>query len=245
MDLLQGLLSKLQSEGKPIPGYLSPASMGGLLPNPPPVPFSADERVSPVSLLPPEKFNHAVLEGDPQDRPAYIMSRVEKYAPSSKYKNAQQIFKGTIARETGNTFDPAQKQIGGLAKGLIQMEPGSFQHKVGNKTYSNRVKKPGRNAKYVKGMHDFYTEWLSSNKMMDNGENQIRFLMESLESKGKSTGYKVGNEEKILKALKGGNIEDGMAMFTKYAIRPSWANKKSISYIKKQPQFRKTMELSK
>ena len=43
MDLLQGLLSRFKGQGEPIPEYLYPASMGGLLPNPPPVPFSADE----------------------------------------------------------------------------------------------------------------------------------------------------------------------------------------------------------
>jgi hypothetical protein len=35
-NLLQGLLSKFKDQGKPIPGFLSPASMGGLMPNPPP-----------------------------------------------------------------------------------------------------------------------------------------------------------------------------------------------------------------
>ena len=51
MDLLQGLLSRFKGQGEPIPEYLYPASMGGLLPNPPPVPFSADERVAPVTNI--------------------------------------------------------------------------------------------------------------------------------------------------------------------------------------------------
>ena len=210
------------------------------------------------SLLPSEvvpEFKPAVLEGGPEDRPAYVMEQVERYAPSSKYKNAQQIFKGTISRETGGTFDPVQRQMGGgPGKGLFQMERDSWRYtdrNTGRIRTSSR--KTDRHKTFNKGMYSYYTDWLDKTNLGDNSENQIRFVMSSLDRK---TGYKFGNESKIKKALKDDNPERAMANFTKYAIKPAWVYKKikkrgkvirrpkSIAEIMKSPEFKKTMELS-
>ena len=208
------------------------------------------------SLLPSEvvpEFKPAILEGGPEDRRSYVMDQVERHAPTSKYKNAQQIFKGTISRETGGTFDPVQRQMGGgPGKGLFQMERNSWRYTKNGKTWTSS-KKTKDHKTFNKGMYSYYTDWLDKTNLGDNSENQIRFVMSSLDRK---TGYRFGNESKIKEALKDDNPERAMANFTKYAIKPAWVYKKikkrgkvirrpkSIAEIMKSPEFKKTMELS-
>lgn len=179
----------------------------------------------------------------------------------SEYGNKiQDVLIGSIARETGETFNPNQKQFNnGPGRGMLQMELGGYTYKdsrgkvrKNSEPASIRLKnKPNmldvsRKEKYEKGAYDFYTDWLSKNKLENTGKNQIKFYMDSIE--GKDTGYRIGNRDKIKKSFKEDSMEDALATFTRFGLRPKWStnkkgNPKSLSQIKKHPEFKRTLRL--
>ena len=114
-NLLQGLLSRFKDQGEPIPEYLYPASMGGLLPNPPPVPYSANEVQSPPVRSIQEQDTQGLLPEQPVIKSNYKLPLADRKT-------------WAMLESTNN---PRAKNKGSGATGLYQFLPSTAKDLMG------------------------------------------------------------------------------------------------------------------
>ena len=98
---------------------------------------------------------------------------------------------GNLAVETGGTFDPKTKQIGGSAVGAFQFD-------------------------YMK---PHYKAWLKENKKKDSLENQVLFFDDTIFGNSQDI-IGAGNAAKLQEVIKGGKPEDVATALTTLWFRP-------------------------
>lgn len=98
---------------------------------------------------------------------------------------------GNIAVETGATYDPKTKQVGGAGYGILQFD-------------------------YMK---PYYKKWLKENKKKDNLNNQLGFFHDTIYGDSQDI-IGAGNAEKLREVLEGGNTQDVTTTLSTLWLRP-------------------------